>query len=132
MLPDYALPVGCFFQQVPTPETEDLYDAAGRHLGGVHPPLLLGPDLTEAYCAKKLERPYHRIIWRGDDKVQLNLGLVWMAPIPARPLLMTDYVRAALVHALDCGQSVVIHADNEDAIHSATWHVLIMTGGGHA
>ena len=115
-----------------SPDMEDLYDGTGQHVGGLYPPIMVNWVLTDAYAAKCAERPVNRLIFADEAMAYTALGFVWMAPVPSLPLAMSDYVRGALVQALDNGQSIIVHADTEYAVHKACWLVSIMSGGGHA
>ncbi len=110
---------------------EQLYNGAGQHLGGVFPPLMVGQVLTDHHRAMVADRP-NQLVLGGGPNPHSCLGLVWMAPIPFNPLLLSSYVLGSIVHALDAGQAVLIHADCEAAIQTTVDQVAPMVGGGHA
>ena len=113
------------------PELEELYDGDGRHLGGVYPPLMVNRTLTPEYAIKTAARPVCRHV-HGLAGPAERLGLVWMLPVPSNPLSLSPQTWAALVHTLDQGQSVVMHADSNEALNAADYWISLVLGGGHA
>ena len=110
---------------------EELYDGNGRHLAGIYPPLLANSALTPAYAVQTAARPASRHIC-GPDGPAPTLGLVWMVPVPPNPLVLSPQTWGRIVHTLDHGQSVMLHADSQEALDTVGNWIGLMLGGGHA
>ena len=118
---------------IPT-ELEELYDATGRHLGGIYPPLMVNSVLTDAYARSVATRPAENLFWSlvsCDDPLQ-RLELVWMMPPGANPLLGCPNVMGILIQALDAGGSVQLYAETYEAINATYDQLRPFVGGGHA
>ena len=55
-----------------------------------------------------------------------------MIPVPSNPLALMPQTWAKIVHTLDHGQSVMLHADSQEALDAAGHLIGLMLGGGHA
>ena len=110
---------------------EELYDGTGRHLAGIHPPIMVNSVLTPVYAAKTAARPASRHVC-GPAGPAPTLGLVWMMPVAPNPLALSPQTLARIVHTLDHGQSVMLHADTQEALDTVGHWIGLMLGGGHA
>lgn len=120
---------------LPVPaELEHFYDGQGRHLGGYYPALLAGNDcqLTNAHRALVANHPAGRVIANPLASGPGELGLVWFVPYGRNPLVSTSGAFGYVVHALDAGQCVMLHAQDDATIDGICATVTAMLGGGHA
>ena len=109
---------------------QHLYDGNGVHHAGLYPPLMIENQLTEAYNQEKALRPEASKVEKNDGSA---LALVWMIPVglsPAGPV-SSDMI-GALVHAVDAGNAVVLHADQQETVAAMARLVSAFVGGGHA
>ena len=113
---------------------QGLYDASGRHLGGVYAPLMIDGRYTGALAVMRSALPAERLIWHNVAcrDPQTDLGLLWAVPATPNPLAVMLGVLGYLVAAIDAGQSVKLHAVDEVAINVVCAQVAPMVGGGHA
>ena len=109
---------------------EELYDGDGHHLAGIYPPLMVNSALTPAYDVQKAVRPASSHI-HGLAGPAPTLGLVWMMPVPPNPLVLSPQTWGRIVHTLDHGQSVMMHADSQEALDTVGHWIGLMLGGGH-
>ena len=98
-----------------SPDLEELYDGTDRHLASIHPPIMVNSVLTPACAAKTAVRPASRHIY-GPAGPAPALGLLWMIPVPSNPLALMPQTWARIVHTLNHGQSVMLHADSQEAL----------------
>lgn len=116
----------------PDLRTEQLFDGAGLHLGGVYPPLVADNVLTSAHARCVSTRPAQLLIHGpACDAPGERIGLVWMMPADRDAFMAAMEVAPWLVYALDAGWSVQVHAADDQAIADAWMVVSAMTGGGH-
>ena len=114
---------------------EALYNAAGQHVGGIYPPIMVDGALTEAHAGCLSTRPAARLLYypTACPEPAGSLGLVWMCPGTAEnPLAVSPAVLRYLVYVLDAGASVQVHAASEAAIDATMRQLNPLVGGGHA
>ena len=117
---------------------EALYDAAGRHLGGVYSPLMVDGVLTQEHAGCLSTRPVQLLIYQVGvcpDPPAARLGFVCMMPtIPeeSHPFELSPAVLPYLVQALDAGYSVQLHATRWSEIQAVAQGVMLWIGGWHA
>ena len=117
---------------------EALYDAAGRHLGGVYSPLMVDGALTAEHAGCLSTRPVQLLIYQVGvclDSPTSHLAFVWMMPtLPdgSHPFGHSPAVLPYLVHALDAGYSVMLHAARLADIEAVKVGVMLWIGGGRA
>ena len=117
----------------PSPLPLALFDSTGRHLWNQYPPLMVDGQLTEAHAACVAARPAQLLLSGPSCHAPLEqLGLVWVAPAGPNPLILHPEALPYLVHALDAGMSVQLHAETPEAISSTCAVVSPLLGGGHA
>ena len=111
----------------------ELYDGAGQHLGGIHPPLLSDNVLTQAFHASKAMRPVSALLHLTPDEANADLGLVWMVPLnTTRETPVAEEIIGHLVQALDARRAVMLHGDNADTVAGIKVLLGLFAGGGHA
>ena len=114
---------------------EEVYDGEGNHLGGIYPPIATdrGCALTDAYHQSKALRPLSQLIAHRLPEEGPELGMVWMLPVGMKADdHIPDDVLGAAVWLIDQDKSVIIHADDADALRVVTIVACRFTGGGHA
>ena len=90
-------------------------------------------EVTKAYIDCLSLRPATRLVCGPTcDEPLRDLGLVWMMPAEPELLAVWPDMLPHLVHALDAGTSISLHAEGEDSINAVCAAVSPLLGGGHA
>ena len=117
----------------PSLRLHGIYDGSGAHVGGAYEPLIVDGRITDAYSDCLSQRPAARLICGPTcDEPLRDLALVWMMPAEPELLTVWSVMLPDLVHALDTGASVSLHAATEDSINAVCAAVTPLLGGGHA
>ena len=120
-------------QLPPSLQLHGIYDGSGAHLGGVYEPLIVNGRVTDAYTDCLSVRPAARLVCGPTcDEPLRDLGLVWMMPAEPELLAVWPALLPHLVHALDTGASISLHAVGEDSINAVCDAMSPLLGGGHA
>ena len=114
-----------------------LYDAEGRHFGGIYSPIATDGQLNANYAVCVASRPAHILLWHPDFCAEplVQFGVTWMLPaLPASPTVadLPADVLGYLVLALDQGKSVALHAAQVCDINLVRSVVSPLLGGGRA